>query len=70
MEDIYIGDIWQHYKGGRYIIIGFGVHIETEEKMVIYSPLTDRDKVWIRPLSMWFDVIDKEKNIIRFKREK
>ena len=69
MEEIEVGEIWRHYKGGRYIIIGLGVHTETEETMVIYSPVDDRNKVWIRPISMWFNVIDKENNIIRFKRE-
>lgn len=69
MKEIKVGEIWQHYKGGRYIIIGLGVHTETQEDMVIYSPIDDRSKVWIRPISMWFNVIDAENNIIRFKRE-
>ncbi|MBQ7352092.1 MAG: DUF1653 domain-containing protein [Clostridia bacterium] len=70
MENICVGDIWLHYKGGRYIILGKGIHTETGEEMVIYSPIDDRNKVWIRPISMWFDIIDKDNNIIRFKREK
>ena len=69
MEEIKVGEIWQHYKGGRYIIIGLGTHTETKETMVIYSPIDDSNKVWIRPISMWFNIIDKENNIIRFKRE-
>lgn len=38
-----VGQIWQHYKGGRYEIVGIGLFDSNGEAMVIYkaSPATD-----------------------------
>ena len=63
---IRVGSIYRHYKGGRYIIIGIGMHTETSEEMVIYSPINDKNKIWIRPLKMWNEIVDEENNIKRF----
>lgn len=69
MKNMTVGEIYRHYKGNRYKILSLAVHTETNEEMVVYSPIDDPAKVWVRPKSMWFDIIDKENNITRFKRE-
>lgn len=53
------GQIWRHYKGGTYEIVGMAVHSETLEKMVIYKMLYDsadfkKGTMWVRPLEIWF----------------
>lgn len=53
-------DIVEHFKGGFYKIITFGINTETEEKMVVYQSLKDQ-KVWIRPYDMFISKVDREK---------
>lgn len=65
MQEIIIGKIYKHYKGNYYKIIAFAKHSETLEDMIVYQS-TETDAVWVRPKSMWNDIIDKENNILRF----
>lgn len=50
------GEIYQHYKGGRYEVLSVSPHTETGEELVIYRSLED-GKIWPRPLSMWFEQV-------------
>lgn len=47
------GDIVRHFKGNVYEIISFAIHTETEEKLVIYQDLKDKEKIWARPYEMF-----------------
>lgn len=47
---------YKHYKGGIYKVIGMATHTETLESMVVYTD--DKGKVWVRPASMWNEVVD------------
>ena len=64
MQDIIIGKTYRHFKGNLYKVVGFAKHSETLEDMVIYSPLKTGD-TWVRPLSMWNEVVD-DKGTLRF----
>ena len=64
MQEIIIGKIYKHFKGNLYKVIGFAKHSETLEDMVIYQPLKTGDN-WVRPLSMWNEVVD-DKGTLRF----
>jgi len=64
MQEIIIGKIYRHFKGNLYKVIGFAKHSETLEDMVIYQPLKTGDN-WVRPLSMWNEVVD-DKGTLRF----
>ena len=68
MENIEIGAIYRHFKGNEYIVIAVGTNTESEETMVVYSPTNDKSKVWIRPIKMWNDIVDQEKNVKRFEK--
>lgn len=57
---------WKHYKGGVYKILHVGLHTEFMEEMVVYRSISDDSKVWIRPLSMWNDIINEETGQKRF----
>jgi hypothetical protein len=50
---------YRHFKGQEYEVLGTAIHSETLEKMVIYKPLYGEEKIWVRPLSMWDQVIVK-----------
>jgi len=50
--------IYRHHKGNLYEVIGTASHSETLEEMVVYRPLYGEGNLWVRPLSMWDDVID------------
>ena len=58
--------IYRHFKGNRYELVDFAKHSETLETMVIYRALYDKMELWVRPLSMWEEEIEREGK--RFKR--
>lgn len=58
MQEILIGKNYKHYKGNLYKIIALAKHSETLEDMIIYQSVKD-EATWVRPKSMWNDVVDK-----------
>lgn len=50
--------IYEHYKGNRYKVIAIANHSETLEKMVVYKALYGEGEFWVRPLSMWEELIE------------
>jgi len=59
---------YRHYKGNLYAVVGFALHSETLEEMVIYQALYGEMKTWVRPLSMWGELVDVAgKKVPRFK---
>lgn len=58
MQKIEIGKIYKHYKGNLYKILCFAKHSETMEDMIVYCSI-DNSKIWVRPKSMWNEVVDK-----------
>ena len=58
---------YRHYKGNQYEVVGFAKHSETLEDMVIYRALYGEGGVWVRPLSMWENLIEVDgKTVKRF----
>ena len=57
MQEITIGKIYKHYKGNIYKIIALGTHSENLEEMIVYQSVKD-GQIWIRPKSMWNEIID------------
>ena len=50
--------IYRHFKGNRYEVIGIANHSETMEPMVVYRALYGKQGLWVRPASMWNEVVD------------
>ena len=50
--------LYRHFKGNLYEAAGFAVHSETLEDMVIYRPLYGEGRAWVRPLSMWEELVE------------
>lgn len=49
--------IYEHYKGNLYELITIANHSETLEKMVVYKALYGEGGFWVRPLSMWEEMV-------------
>lgn len=46
--------LYKHYKGGVYVLLGEGRHSETEEDFVIYKQ-ENAAQIWLRPKQMFFE---------------
>ena len=55
------GMFYRHFKGNIYQIRELAKDSETEEDMVIYQGMYPPFQVWVRPLSMFLDRVDKDK---------
>ena len=66
MNPISLG-IYRHYKGNLYEVVGFAIHSETTEDMVVYKALYSEGDTWVRPMSMWSELVEAEdKKVKRF----
>ena len=54
------GRTLRHFKGDIMEVLEIGKHSETLEEMVVYKHQNTND-IWIRPLNMFYDKVDKEK---------
>lgn len=63
MDKIKLG-IYKHYKGNEYRVLGIALHSETLEEMVIYQALYGEYKIWVRPKSMWNELVEVNGNKI------
>ena len=62
--------IYRHFKGNRYEVVDFVKHSETTEIMVLYRALYGEGELWVRPLDMWDEEIERDgKKIKRFTLE-
>ena len=64
MDKIKLGK-YRHYKGNEYEVIGIANHSETLEKMVVYKALYGEKEIWVRPASMWNDLVEKNGETFR-----
>lgn len=51
---------YRHFKGKEYQVLGIASHSETMEPMVVYQALYGKRGLWVRPLSMWNEIIDRD----------
>ena len=58
---------YRHYKGGEYQVQGVARHSETEEQLVVYTPLYGDGGLWVRPLAMFNEtVLHQGREVLRF----
>ena len=46
-----------HFKGGLYKMLGIACDSETLEQVVVYQALYGSNKIWVRPLNMFFEKV-------------
>ncbi|WP_419893259.1 DUF1653 domain-containing protein [Oceanobacillus kimchii] len=51
-----MGEIYRHYKGDIYNVIGMGKHTETSEELAFYEDAQGR--MWARPMKMFMEQIE------------
>ena len=51
---------YRHFKGKEYEVLYIAKHSETEEEMVVYRQLYGEHGIWVRPASMWEEIIERD----------
>lgn len=64
MENIPIGR-YRHFKGNEYEVLYLARHSETEEEFVVYRALYVDFSVWVRPASMWNEIVERDGKTFR-----
>lgn len=59
MEPIKLGR-YRHFKGNEYEVIGTARHSETREELVVYRALYGDFGLWVRPVSMWNETVERD----------
>lgn len=60
METVQIGKVYRHFKGNYYFVENIAYDSETQERMVVYKPLYNREDgrfIWVRPEKMFLEEI-------------
>lgn len=51
---------YRHFKSNEYEVLGVARHSETEEELVVYRPLYGEGGLWVRPVSMWNELVTRD----------
>ncbi len=70
MRKLKLNTIYRHYKGNLYLVLDIACNSETLEDYVIYRALYGDNKLWIRPLIMFNDIVNKNGQKYRFEEFK
>ena len=52
--------VYRHFKGNLYQLLFTAIHSETMERMAVYRQLYGERAVWVRPLAMWEDTVERD----------
>lgn len=61
MNEIRLNGIYKHFKGDYYLLVDVAKHSETGEDYAVYRKLYDDCSLWVRPLTMFLEEVDREK---------
>lgn len=64
MESIKPGR-YRHFKGKEYEVLGVARHSETQEELVVYRALYGDFGLWVRPVSMWNEAVERDGKTFR-----
>ena len=64
MESIKPGR-YRHFKGKEYEVLGIARHSETEAELVVYRALYGDFSLWVRPVSMWNETVERDGKTFR-----
>lgn len=57
--------VYRHFKGNLYEVIAVAKHSETLEKMVVYKALYGNGDVWVRPMTMWDEEVERDGKVFK-----
>lgn len=61
MQELKIKRVYRHFKGDYYLVEDVANSSETGEPYVVYRKLYGDGSLWIRPLAMFLEKVDREK---------
>ena len=64
MESIKPGR-YRHFKGKEYEVLGVARHSETDEELVVYRAMYGDFGLWVRPVSMWNEAVERDGKTFR-----
>ena len=56
---------YRHFKGNEYELLFTARHSETLEEMVVYRALYGERGLWVRPASMWNELVERDGQTFR-----
>ena len=56
---------YRHFKGKEYELLFLATHSETLEPMVVYRALYGDFGLWVRPVSMWNETVERDGKTFR-----
>jgi hypothetical protein len=57
--------LYRHFKGNLYSVIELARHSESGEDMVVYQALYGERGVWVRPLAMFDETIERDGKLLK-----
>lgn len=51
---------YRHFKGNFYEVVGVALSSETQEPFVVYRALYGEQGLWIRPLAMFEETVERD----------
>ena len=60
-----MGRYYRHFKGNIYKVLHLAKHSETLEDIVVYQAMYGERGIWVRPKSMFEEVIERDGKLIR-----
>ena len=61
MNELKLKRIYRHFKGDYYLVEDVARHSEDGEEYVVYRKLYGDGSLWVRPLAMFLEPVDREK---------
>lgn len=61
MREVKVNRVYRHFKGDYYLVVDLARHSETGEDYVVYRKLYGDGGLWVRPLVMFLEPVDREK---------
>ncbi len=50
---------YRHFKGNEYELLSLARHSETLAWLVVYRRVNDPESIWVRPIEMWSEVVER-----------
>ena len=62
-----VGEVYKHYKGDNYEVVGLALHSNDDIWMVVYKPLYEHAdaQMFTRPLDEWSEIVSHDGEVLR-----